>query len=125
MLSMKQNNAGSKFRFNYGTSSNKYYWGIASNYRIAETTVTVDNLKPDTIIWVGTVFNKQYNWITDCQSKSGVYDVETVALHEFGHWLCVKDEPYRSDYVMYYQYIGCKRSLTTADKDAIKSIYGV
>lgn len=121
--------AGSKFRFNYGTSSNKYYWGITSDPRYAGEFLYTIRGSPtgDILIWAGTILNKQKSWTTDCWMGGLMLDVQTVSLHEFGHWLCIKDDyaSSHSSYVMYYAYTGCKRSLTTDDKTGIKNIYGV
>lgn len=71
-----------------------------------------------------TVFNTYYPY-----STSGGFmtiDVQTVALHELGHWLVLDDlyEDSDDDKVMYYKWINVvKHSLTSDDSDGICHIY--
>ncbi|HXG12095.1 MAG TPA: matrixin family metalloprotease [Gemmataceae bacterium] len=51
------------------------------------------------------------------------YDLQTVALHEFGHALGMYHSQYSSA-VMWPAYGGIRRSLTTDDRDGIRQIYG-
>ncbi len=121
--------AGSKFRFNYGSSSqNKVYWGTISDPLISAqaTTYTIGS----TIVSTKIVFNKGTltGWTTDCNyALIGMNDVQSIALHEFGHWLRLKDEydPLHLLHVMYFSTYGCRRGLDTDDKNGIKYIYGV
>lgn len=64
-----------------------------------------------------------HRWTTSGEYK---IDVESVALHEFGHWLRLEDEYGVFEAVM-YPYLGpgqVKRSLSQDDIDGIKHIYG-
>jgi hypothetical protein len=78
--------------------------------------------------WYGATSTNFYNYhITSCVTNinsyySYIFDVESVVLHEFGHWLFL-DEVYGSGPVMYYKYEGQKRSLTTDDTNGIDYIY--
>ncbi len=74
------------------------------------------------------VFNDDYTWSTDPDTPSGEYDVESVAVHEFGHWLHLADlyDIDDSDKVM-YGYLGSGeevRTLHSCDIDGICYIYG-
>lgn len=52
-------------------------------------------------------------------------DVETLALHEFGHWAVLTDVYAASDwnYVMYGNYNGCQRSLHAHDVASLQQVY--
>jgi len=74
------------------------------------------------------VFNDDHTWSTDPDTPFGEYDVESVALHELGHWLNLADlyDPADSDKVM-YGYLGSGeevRTLHSCDIDGICHIYG-
>ena len=64
------------------------------------------------------VMNTTAAWKVD-----STYDIETVAIHEFGHALGM-DHSAISTADMYAYYNGMKQSLTTDDTDGIRSIYG-
>jgi hypothetical protein len=64
------------------------------------------------------VFNSNIAWKINAS-----YDLETVALHEFGHALGL-DHSALSTAVMYAYYNGVKQSLTSDDIAGIQSIYG-
>lgn len=63
-------------------------------------------------------FNSYYNW-----SPSGGYDLETVALHEFGHALGLGESTV-SGAVMYGYYNGVNINPSSDDLAGIRSIYG-
>lgn len=67
-------------------------------------------------------FNNRVSWTTSPGSSFPPYDVETVALHEFGHSLTLGHSS--SGTVMYYQYQGTRRSLAQDDTNGIMCIYG-
>ena len=81
----------------------------------------------DTILENDIQFQDNYAWSIGAIAEA--YDVETIALHELGHWLCLDDlyEPADSDKVMYgYGSTGqTKRALHADDIAGIQSIYGV
>jgi len=56
-----------------------------------------------TIVECDVEFNDYYSWSTATTCPSNRYDVETVGLHELGHWLCLYDlyNPGDSAKVMY------------------------
>lgn len=59
----------------------------------------------------------------DFYTNGDDYDVETIALHEFGHWLMLNDTS-SSGEVMYGGYEGLKRDLSDEDIEGIIAIYG-
>ncbi len=75
-------------------------------------------------------FNSSYAWEI---GSGSFYDVETIALHEFGHWLSLRDLygdigdniNDRSKVMYGFGYTnGTKRELTGDDRDGILYIYG-
>lgn len=69
-----------------------------------------------------TNFNSRISWTTNPGSSYPPYDMETVALHEFGHWLSLGHSS--SGTVMYYRYQGTRRNLAQDDTNGIICIYG-
>lgn len=125
------------FSFEYGGSCSST--GSSQNFINCITWGTTAGSLATTYYWyyVGTineifecdvVFNDDYTWSTDTDTPSGKYDVESVALHEFGHWLNLKDlyDPADSDKVMYGYLMNGeeKRELHQCDIDGICYIYG-
>ncbi|MGH2608964.1 MAG: hypothetical protein ACRDHF_07710 [Tepidiformaceae bacterium] len=75
---------------------NAVLWGKVSAGAIAVTYIryyTATGIVAD----VDTVFNSRYPWAVfdtssgECQSSSDAYDVQDIAIHEFGHWLGLDD----------------------------------
>jgi hypothetical protein len=81
-----------------------------------------------TIVEADIEFNEYYAWSASTSCPSGYIDVQTVALHELGHWVGLADLYSAGDAakVMYgYSYSGTtKRALTADDIAGIQSIYG-
>ncbi|MDW7740653.1 MAG: matrixin family metalloprotease, partial [Bacillota bacterium] len=75
------------------------------------------------IIEADIVFNSSRSWSTAVPTPSGYIDLETVALHEFGHWLNLGHSDNQAA-VMYYMYQGIRRSLHTDDIAGVLYIYG-
>ncbi len=91
--------------FNYGGTTsvtrsrldfvNAVLWGKVSAGAIAVTYIryyTATGIVAD----VDTVFNSRYPWAVfqagvECQSFPDAYDVENIAVHEFGHWIGLDD----------------------------------
>jgi len=73
----------------------------------------------ETIVEADMVFNDYYDWST--VPGSGI-DIESVALHEFGHWLSLghSDNP---DAIMYEVLYGVQHTLHQDDMDGISFIY--
>jgi hypothetical protein len=77
------------------------------------------------LLEVDTVFNKRYPWAIfpnspDCQSTPKAYDLQSIATHEFGHWVGLDDlfDDADKDLTMYGFSAGGeikKRTLGTGD----------
>jgi hypothetical protein len=96
-----------------GSLATAYYWSYVPSNEIFECDI---------------VFNDNYTWSTDPDAPFGEYDVESVAVHELGHWLNLADlyDPADSDKVMYGSLGSGEevRSLHSCDIDGICYIYG-
>jgi len=122
------NNAGANFAFNYrGTHSrsggplyngvNEIMWrDLGTNNALAIASIWVAG---NIIMEADMSFNTRYNWST----SGSIYDVQTVALHEFGHWVGL-DHSSTFGSIMYYQYKGTQRNLHQDDIAGIRYIYG-
>ncbi|MFH1258555.1 MAG: matrixin family metalloprotease [Elusimicrobiota bacterium] len=102
--------------------SNVCYWGTAfqSYGSLAVTGIWYDT-GTKLVEEIDLEFNSTVSWSI---GGSG-YDLETVALHEAGHWLVLSDiydDAYQSS-IMYGYYIGTRRSLFFDDIEGIKAIY--
>ena len=129
------NNVGANFTFQYGGSHTRT---VSSGNNINEIlwgTSLPNGILARTYYWYypgemdecDIVFNDlYYNW--DTTPSSSEIDVESVALHEFGHWLQLDDlYDYADRYeVMYYELAAgeVKRILRECDCDGICYIYG-
>ena len=121
-------NAGANFSFSYAGATgatavtqnfvNEILWtNLGSGGTLALTT-TWYYTSNNNIFECDMEFNEYYTW-----STSGQYDVQTVALHEFGHFLFL-DHSSDINAVMYYQYQGIRRALYADDIAGIRYIYG-
>ena len=72
------------------------------------------------IVEADMTFNSAFTWST---TGSGGYDIQTVALHEFGHWVGLDHSPIWES-IMYYQIKGVQRNLHPVDVAGIQYIYG-
>jgi hypothetical protein len=121
--------AGANFSFHYsgthsrnGTASlnqqNEIMWAdLGTNSALALATIWFSG---NTIIEADMVMNTRFGWTTNPDSY---HDVQTAALHEFGHWIGLDHSPvYES--IMYYQYKGTQRTLAQDDIAGIRYIYG-
>lgn len=77
------------------------------------------------IVEIDTCFNDSYTW---GDGSGGTWDVQSVALHEFGHWLTLRDLYGSGDSSKVMYGVGSagvqKRSLTDSDRQGIVWIYG-
>ena len=130
------NAAMAKFSFTYAgttaaTTSNQNYineilWrDLGGGSTLAHTIIWGYG---STIVECDMEFNEYYSWSTAATPPAGWYDTQSVALHEFGHYLCLADlyDPGDSAKVMYgYGSPGTtKRALHTDDIAGIRYIYG-
>jgi len=114
------------FEFWYGSDSENVWdtdsWGTQGT--IATTLIFDPVIDDKYLTHVETWFNTSHSFYTNGTDD---YDVQTVALHEFGHWLVLEDIPwwkFQSGAVMWYAYTGVKRSLHSDDVNGIRAIYG-
>jgi hypothetical protein len=79
-------------------------------------------------------FNMKYQWTTDWRTaqEKGIYDVQTVALHELGHYaglgdlytLPQSDPRYKDNYAIMNRYDDAQHNLGAGDIAGIRKIYG-
>jgi hypothetical protein len=135
------NNANSGFVFQYdgshdntafnNNSTNEISWGaLESPGTIGRASIWSTG---GIILECDIVFNQDYHWSTSIDVPYTAMDIETVALHELGHWLNLRDlygnlgdEEYDKAKVLYgFGSNGSrKRSLHQDDWDGINWIYG-
>jgi hypothetical protein len=130
------NDVGSDFTFSYAGSHSRTYPSDDGNNDIMWGTLPSDILGITTIyFWTGQpidgadiVFNDYYTWSTKSTPYSWEIDVESIALHELGHWPSLDDlyDDADSDKVMYYQSEEghVARQLHQCDKDGICAHWG-
>lgn len=133
--------AGANFAFHYNgahtntvsgyNGHNEVLWGtVASAGIIAQATYWISGPQ---IVETDIVFNDvNFTWDTGGAPSGSQMDVQTIALHELGHWLNLRDLYGSSGYngndntKVMYGFAGnglVKRSLTQADSDGILWIY--
>jgi len=71
----------------------------------------------NTILETDMVFNDYHNWSTSGSN----YDIETVALHEFGHWVGLD---HSSTGIMYAYYSGIQRTIDSDARNGFTAMYG-
>ncbi|MGD0352441.1 MAG: matrixin family metalloprotease [Dehalococcoidia bacterium] len=129
--------AGANFSFSYAGTTTATAYGYDGVNEIMWVNTLDTGILAVTHIWYSgstllendVEFNDYYNWSTLPTCPGGYYDVQSVGLHEFGHWLCLDDlyyGPADAAKVMYgYSGSGTtKRALTADDIAGIQSIYG-
>lgn len=117
-------NGKSKFSLYYSTSANNVYGAANYGGYSGELGVTYVYSSGTKIVGANSDFNTYESWSTNPNSSQ--YDLQSNALHEFGHWLQLMDLYNNTSPVMYgYLDAGVtKRSLTTDDVNGIRYIYG-
>jgi hypothetical protein len=96
-------------------SSNIVYWDNEGDSGALATSYIW--YSGNTILETDLVFNDYYAWST----SGGHYDVETVALHEFGHWVGLG---HTSSGIMRASYGGIERQLDDDAKNGFYAMYG-
>lgn len=133
-------NAGNAcFSFTYGGTTtrraprydgyNVVRWKNLSWYIVAQTSIWVYTADPSSIAETDLVFNDGYLWNSNASVPSNRMDVQNVACHEFGHFLCLADLYDSGDYWnTMYGYVdygeSYKRTIAADDIDGIQYIYG-
>lgn len=117
------NGATSPFTLSSGISGHKF---TRSNMGAGALALTTDTFSGSTIVDADTNFNTYYGWSTT--GAAGLYDVQSVAAHELGHWLRLLDLSGGGDTekTMYYSIATGetkKRTLESDDLNGINAIY--
>lgn len=135
------NAANASFQFEYAGSHantasarnnyNDLAWAtLSSSTTIAQASIWYSG---GTIAECDIIFNDRFNWNASASVPSGTIDIETIALHELGHWLNLRDQygsfsdgEYDQMKVMYgfANYGQNKRVLHADDLAGIQWIYG-
>ena len=116
------NGASSPFTFSAGTSNNDI---TVSNFGAGALALTTVTSSGSTITDTDLVFNSYYSWSTS--GAPGLYDVQNVATHEFGHFLMLNDLYGGGDTEKtMYGYVGTgetkKRTLVADDLSGINAV---
>ena len=88
------NEAGATFRFNYAGSpadldgSNRVQWASLPEGCLAQAEIYY---MYNSILFADITFNDAYSWSTEPTCGDGKYDLQSIAAHEFGHWLNLTD----------------------------------
>lgn len=119
------NSVDADFQFNTGglsTGNYVYREPMGENGPIAEARLSWDS--NEELTSADMVFNSDYKFSTT--GAEDKYDVQSVATHEFGHWLRLKHS--EDTRATMYDYLGKGqtrfRTLASDDKEGIKYIYG-
>lgn len=119
------NNTGAGFTFKKMITNNKIYCTDAGATYLGKASPTRSG---GYNTGYKMYFNTYYTWSTASGGESGKYDVQSVATHEFGHWLTLYDlyNSTDSEKTM-YQWTASneikKRSLHSDDIAGIRYIY--
>lgn len=115
------NNAPANFNLYEGSSYNAW-----STYNYGETDFAALTYRypPDNppLTLVCTSMNTYWQWSTI--GEAGKYDVQTVAVHEFGHWLSLDHVDIPSSVMNNLGNGGVLRNLNNYDSNGIVAIYG-
>lgn len=101
----------------YGTYPSS--WNCSSTYIACTGTLGSGSYLTD----VDTVYHSSASYTNTCDWWPGAdYDIETVFLHEFGHWGTL-DESSDTGAVMRGSYWNCLQNLTQHDINSMNSVY--
>jgi hypothetical protein len=90
---------------------------------LACTTSYITDPTTHHLVDADTVFNSGMSWTNTCPWQTWApYDIETVALHEFGHWGHLTDGTSDTTAVM-WGYWNCRQTLQQHDKDSMNAVY--
>lgn len=117
--------AGLRFSYSGTTSATTYgynnnntvCWSDDGNNDTLATAYWWYYPSTDTTFEADLVFNDWYNWFT----SGSQYDIETVALHEFGHWIGLS---HSSTGIMRDSYSGLRRAIDNDARSGFQFIYG-
>jgi hypothetical protein len=114
-------NAGANFYF-ISSSSSTNDWGTENLGDVAALATSYVAHSSGYIVDCDTKFNVYHSFYTN----GNQYDVQSVALHEFGHWLFLNDIWNIWDFwkVMYGHYTWSKHNLSSDEVSGIIFIYG-
>ncbi|MHA2062391.1 MAG: matrixin family metalloprotease, partial [Candidatus Sifarchaeia archaeon] len=121
-----------KFNFTYGGSLcnaapvyddvNQIRWGITGG-SLATTTWWYNTTTGD-ILEADCVFNDNFIWSTATPTPAGEYDIESVMLHEFGHYLSLGHSTPPAIMQPTIPSATQRRSLDSDDQQGCRKIYG-
>lgn len=117
------NGVGAKFRYRAGYANHTVnYKYLGANRTLGHTTCYASG---STLTDCDVDFNSYQSWSTS--GEAGKYDVQSVATHEFGHWLRLGDLWDYSDYgkTMYYSTDPGTTFVRTLEQDDINGIVAI
>ena len=128
------NGAGADFSFNYGGSTSSGWGQDGQNVLSFADLGSSSIIAQATTYYTGGIvsesdiqFNTGFNWSTDTPTPGDKMDLQSIAVHELGHWLQLLDLYGTNDAtkVMYGfgSYGAMKRNLTSGDQAGIQWIY--
>jgi 5-hydroxyisourate hydrolase-like protein (transthyretin family) len=132
--------SGSGFHFNYKGTTGSTGYGYNSKNEIMWANLGSSGIIAQAVYWYSgsslletdIEFNEYFSWSASSSVPSGCMDIQSIALHELGHWLNLRDlygnlngYPTDESRVMYgFGSLGeMKRSLNSGDEAGIKWIY--
>jgi hypothetical protein len=113
----------------WSNAEKRIWWALGDQFTPAEAYISY-NGDTGAITGASIKFNTYFHWSNADTTPSGYYDIESITLHEFGHWLELCDMYGSADTakVMYGERAkgpsGMRRALTTNDRNGIQWIYG-
>jgi len=120
------------FDFTYGGAAsnaapiqdgvNQIRWGSTGG-SLATTTIWLNNTTGD-ILEVDCVFDDAFTWSTATPTPSGQTDIESVMLHEFGHFLGLDHSTPPAIMQPSIPPATQRRALTSDDQQGAQAIYG-